>query len=149
MSISDCVERLLNIGNFGEVTKMKYLCLAYLDENKLELMTENERETFHKECFACDKILRKDGHFVRLEALQSARNAVTLRWQKGRVSVTDGPFAETKEQIGGLLLIEATDLNHATELMSRHPGIRVGTFEIRPIDEESTAHADSAANAGE
>ena len=125
---------------------MKYLCLAYLDEKKLESIPENERETFHKECFAYDAILRKNGHFVRLEALQSAKNAVTLRWQKSGVSVTDGPFAETKEQIGGLLVIEATDLNQATELMSRHPGIRVGTFEIRPIDEESTAHANSATN---
>jgi hypothetical protein len=125
---------------------MKYLCLAYLDEKKLGSMSESEREVFIKECVAYDKFLRKNGYFVRLEALQNARNAVTLRWQTGGVSVTDGPFAETKEQIGGLLLLEATDLNHATELMSHHPGIRVGTFEIRPIDEDSTAQANSAAN---
>ncbi len=125
---------------------MKYLCLAYLDEKKLELMSENEREAFHKECFAYDKILRKDGYFVRLEALQSANKAVTLRWQKGKVAVTDGRFAETKEQLGGLLLIEAIDLNQATKLMSQHPGIRVATFGIRPLDEESTVHANSATN---
>jgi hypothetical protein len=123
---------------------MKYLCLAYLDEKKLESMSGNEREVFIKECVAYDKILRKNGYFVRLEALQSARNAVTLRRQNGRISITDGPFAETNEQIGGLLLLEATDLNHAAELMSQHPGIRVGTFEIRPIDEESTAQANSS-----
>ncbi len=124
---------------------MKYLCLSYLDDEKLSGMSENEREMFVKECIAYDAILRKNGHFVRLEALQGASNAVTLRWQKGGVSVTDGPFAETKEQIGGLLLIEATDLNCATELMSQHPGIRVATFEIRPLDEESTIRANAAA----
>ncbi|MGE5306937.1 MAG: YciI family protein [Alphaproteobacteria bacterium] len=125
---------------------MKYLCLAYLDEKKLESIPENERETFQRECFSYDAILRKNGHFVRLKALQSARNAVTLRRQNGGISITDGPFAETKEQIGGLLLLEATDLKHAAELMSHHPGIRVGTFEIRPIDEESTTQANAAAN---
>ncbi len=123
---------------------MKFLCLSYLDEQKLDLMSESERETFIKECFAYDNILRKNGNFVRLEALQSAQNAKTLRCRNGKVSITDGPYAETKEQIGGILLLDANDLNRATELMSKHPGIRVATFEIRPLDEESTANVNTA-----
>jgi len=123
---------------------MKFLCLSYLDEQKLDLMSESERETFIKECFAYDNILRKNGNFVRLEALQSAQNAKTLRYRNGKVSITDSPYAETKEQIGGILLLDANDLNRATELMSKHPGIRVATFEIRPLDEESTANVNTA-----
>jgi len=123
---------------------MKFLCLSYLDEQKLDLMSESERETFIKECFAYDNILRKNGNFVRLEALQSAQNAKTLRCRNGKVSITDGPYAETKEQIGGILSLDANDLNRATELMSKHPGIRVATFEIRPLDEESTANVNTA-----
>lgn len=123
---------------------MKFLCLSYLDEQKLDLMSESERETFIKECFAYDNILRKNGNFVRLEALQSAQNAKTLRYRNGKVSITDSPYAETKEQIGGILSLDANDLNRATELMSKHPGIRVATFEIRPLDEESTANVNTA-----
>ena len=108
-------------------------------------MSESERETFIKECFAYDNVLRKDGHFVRLEALQSARSAKTLR-QNGKVSITDGPYTETKEQLGGILLLDAADLNHAAELMSKHPGIRVAVFEIRPLDEEATANVNAAVN---
>jgi hypothetical protein len=125
---------------------MKFLCLSYLDEKKFDLMSESERETFIRECFAYDKILRKSGNFVRLEALQSAQNAKTLRYRNDKVSITDGPYAETKEQIGGLLLLDANDLNHATELMSKHPGIHMATFEIRPLDEESTAKVNTAEN---
>jgi len=123
---------------------MKFLCFSYLDDKKLDPMSESERETFIKECFAYDNILRKNGNFVRLEALQSAPNAKTLRYRNGKVSITDGPYAETKEQIGGILLLETNDLNHATELMSKHPGILVTTFEIRPLDEESTANVNTA-----
>jgi hypothetical protein len=84
------------------------------------------------ECFAYDDVLRKNGHFAGGEALQSARNAATLRWKSGKVSITDGPYAETKEQLGGILVLEATDLNHAIQLMSKHPGVKAGPFEIRP-----------------
>jgi hypothetical protein len=87
------------------------------------------------ECFAYDEVLRKNGHFAGGEALQSARNAITLRWQNGRATVTDGPYSETKEQLGGILVFEATDLNHAVQLMSKHPGVKAGPFEIRPVDE--------------
>ncbi len=89
------------------------------------------------ECFAYDDELRKNGHSVGGEALQSARNATTLRWRKGKVSITDGPFAETKEQLGGIFVLEARDLNHAIQLMSKHPGVKAGPFEIRPAEDLS------------
>lgn len=121
---------------------MQYLCLGYMEEHKWEGMSESEREAAMKECLAYDEVLKKNGHFVRGEALQSARNATTLRWREGKVSVTDGPFAETKEQLGGILVLEATDLNHAIQLMSKHPGVRIGgCFELRPVDAEITAQA--------
>src|SRR5690606_21767151 len=88
-----------------------------------------------EECFAYDDELRRGGHFLGGEALQAASSAVTLRFADGEVKVTDGPYAETKEQVGGILFLEARDLNHAIALMSRHPGVRVGPFEIRPADE--------------
>ena len=116
---------------------MKYVCLGYTEEGKWETLSESERKAMMEECFAYDDQLRKNGHFVGGEALQSARSAVTLRWQSGKVAVTDGPYAETKEQLGGILLLEATDLNHAIQLMSKHPGVRLGgPFEIRPAAEE-------------
>lgn len=111
---------------------MKYICLGYMEANKFETMSESERNAFVDDCFAYDDALRKDGHFVGGEALQSARNAVTLRYHDGKVSVTDGPYAETKEVLGGILVLEARDLNHAIQLMSKHPGVRGGPFEIRP-----------------
>lgn len=111
---------------------MKYICLGYMEANKFETMSESERNAFVDGCFAYDDVLRKNGHFVGGEALQSARNAVTLRHQNGKVSVTDGPYAETKELLGGILVLEAKDLNHAIQLMSKHPGVRGGPFEIRP-----------------
>ena len=123
---------------------MKFLCLGYAEEKKLEALPEGELEAMVQECFAYDDTLKKNGHYVRGEALQSARRAKTLRWRDGRVSVIDGPYAETKEQIGGLLVLEARDLDHAVQLMSEHPGVRLGgPFEIRPIDEEFTARVNA------
>lgn len=118
---------------------MKYLCLGYLEEKKWEAMSKNEQEAFIEECFAYDDVLRMGGHFLGGEALQHARSAATLRFQNGKVAVTDGPYAETKEQLGGILLLEANDLNHAIQLMSKHPGVRNGPFEIRPAAEEISA----------
>jgi hypothetical protein len=112
---------------------MKYICLGYMEANKFETMSESERNAFIDACFTYDDVLRKNGHFVGGEALQSGRNAVTLRHQNGKVSVTDGPYAETKELLGGILMLEASDLNHAIQLMSKHPGVRGGPFEIRPV----------------
>jgi hypothetical protein len=114
---------------------MKYICLGYFDEKKWEVMSESEEHAFLDECFAYDDLLRKNGHVVGGEALQSARNAVTLRWQNGKVSVTDGPYAETKEQLGGFGVLEARDLNHAIQLMSKHPGVKAGPCEIRPAED--------------
>jgi len=114
---------------------MKYICLGYFDENNWEAMPESEKHAFFDECFAYDDVLRKNGHIVGGEALQSARNAVTLRWKNGKVSITDGPYAETKEQLGGFGVFEARDLNHAIQLMSKHPGVKAGPFEIRPVDD--------------
>jgi len=103
-----------------------------MEANKFENMSESERNAFVDGCFAYDDVLRRGGHFVGGEALQNARNAATLRFRNGKVSVTDGPYAETKEHLGGILVLEARDLDHAIELMSRHPGVRGGPFEIRP-----------------
>jgi len=114
---------------------MKYICLGYMDPKKWETMSESERNAFIDECFAYDDVLRKSGHFVGGEALQAPQNATTLRFRNGRVSVTDGPYAETKEQLGGILILEAKDLNHAIQLMSKHPGVRGGDFEIRPTED--------------
>jgi hypothetical protein len=114
---------------------MKYICLGYFDENKWESMSESEQQAFLDECFAYDDLLRKNGHIVGGEALQSARNAVTLRWKNGKVSITDGPYAETKEQLGGFGVFEAGDLNDAIQLMSKHPAVKGGSVEIRPADD--------------
>ena len=111
---------------------MKYICLGYIEPNKFETMSERERNAMVDECFTYDDVLRKNGHFAGGEALQSAHTATTLRWKNGKVSVTDGPYAETKEQLGGILVLEAKDLNHAIQLMSKHPGVKAGPFEIRP-----------------
>ncbi len=114
---------------------MRFLCLGYMDEKRWDAMSPSEQESLMQECFAYDDVLRQNGHFAGGEALQSVRTAKTLRWQGGKVLVTDGPFAETKEQLGGLLLLEARDMDHAVALMSKHPGVRLGgPFEIRPVE---------------
>ena len=111
---------------------MKYVCLGYMAAGKFEKMSESERNAFVDGCFAYDDVLRKNGHFTGGEALKPASSAVTLRFQNGKLVVTDGPYAETKEVLGGILILEANDLNHAIQLMSNHPGVRGGPFEIRP-----------------
>lgn len=116
---------------------MKYICLGYYDEKGWENVPENQRNAIMDECFDYDEMLKKNGHFAGGEALQSAENATTLRWKNGRVSITDGPFVETKEQLGGILVLEAEDLNQAIELMSKHPGLKTGPFEIRPAEDLS------------
>jgi hypothetical protein len=116
---------------------MKYICLGYFDEKKWETMSESEANAFLDECFAYDCMLRENGHLVGGEVLQSARHATTLRWKNGKASISDGPYAETKEQLGGILVLEARDLNHAIQLMSKHPGVKAGPFEIRPAEDLS------------
>jgi hypothetical protein len=118
---------------------MKYLALGYLDEKKWEAMSNTEQEALLEECFAYDDVLRANGHMRGGEALKGARNAATLRFQNGKVAITDGPYAETKEQLGGLWILEADDLNHAIQLMSKHPAVQAGPIEIRPAAEEINA----------
>lgn len=122
---------------------MKYVCLGYYDEKKWETMPESERNVLMDECFAYDDVLRKNGHFAGGEALQDPRNAATLRWKNGKASVTDGPYAETKEQLGGFLVLEAGDMNHAIRLISNHPGLKIGPFEIRSVEDMSAVMAES------
>jgi hypothetical protein len=116
---------------------MKFICMGFIEESKYDKLSETEGQRVMEECFAYDDILRRGGHFLGGEALQSAKNAVTLRMKNGSVDVTDGPYAETKEMLGGILLLEARDLNHAIALMVQHPGVKVGPFEIRPADEDT------------
>ena len=111
---------------------MKFVCLGYMEAGKFEGMSESQRNAVVDGCFAYDDVLRKNGHFAGGEALQPASTAVTLRFRDGKVLVTDGPYTETKEQIGGILILEADDPEHAIRLMSQHPGVRAGPFEIRP-----------------
>jgi hypothetical protein len=122
---------------------MKFICLGYIEAGKFESFSESERNAMVDECFTYDDVLRKDGQFAGGEALQSAHTARTLRWKNGGVSITDGPYAETKEQLGGILILEARDLNHAIEVMSKHPGVRFGPFEIRPAADLSEMIRDS------
>ncbi|MES2788846.1 MAG: YciI family protein [Planctomycetota bacterium] len=114
---------------------MKYVCLGFIDETKYAAIPQEDAQRMMEECFAYDDELRRGGHFLGGEALDTVRNAVTLRMKDGGVEVTDGPFVETKETLGGILLLEARDLNHAISLMSKHPGVKMGPFEIRPADE--------------
>src|SRR5690606_418186 len=104
---------------------MKYICLGYINEKEWASATEEEQKAMMDECFAYDDEMKKMGYFVGGEALQGSQNATMLRWRGGKVSVTDGPFAETKEQIGGIMILEAIDLNHAIRLLSNHPSMRL------------------------
>lgn len=112
---------------------MKYVCLGYFDEAEWKRREASERDELIAACRAYDAELRATGHWAGGSALESPRNAVTLRHGDGRVLVTDGPYAETKEQVGGILYLEARDLNEAIQIMSRHPGIHIGSFEIRAV----------------
>lgn len=111
---------------------MKFICLGYIDHNAFGSVPAAEQHAMVDRCCAYDDQLRANGHFKGGEALQPPSTAKTLRPMKGRVVVTDGPFAETKEQLGGIMILEARDLNHAVELISRHPGAELGPWEIRP-----------------
>ncbi len=118
---------------------MKFICMGFIDESKLPFLAEEDGQRMMEECLAYDDELRRGGHFLGGEALQAAQNAVTLRLKNGSVEVTDGPYIESKEMLGGILLLEARDLNHAISLMTQHPGVKMGPFEIRPADEEVNA----------
>ena len=109
---------------------MKYLCLVYMDEKNPDTVADSE-------CKACGDALRKSGHHIAAEALQPVHTATTVRVRNGKVSVTDGPFAETKEYLAGFYLLDAKDLNEAIQLASKIPPARVGSIEVRPVRELS------------
>jgi hypothetical protein len=114
---------------------MRYLCLIYDEENVRAARSKREADAFTGEYFAFTEAIRQSGHYLAAEALQSVEAATTVRVRNGKVSTTDGPFAETKEQLGGFYLIEAGDLNDAIQVASRIPTARLGCVEVRPIRE--------------
>jgi predicted lactoylglutathione lyase len=122
---------------------MKFACLGYFDENRWNAMPKAEQDAMMEKCFAFDDILLADGKWTGDgQVLQSAQTAKTLRWKSNQVIVTDGPYAESKEQIGGLGVLEARDMSEAIEILSKHPALRDGApFELRPIDEDSPCAA--------
>jgi hypothetical protein len=122
---------------------MKYLCLIFLDEQKLEVLSKSEAEALNDETFAYDEALRQSGHLLVAQALQSAQSATTLRVRNSKLSITDGPFAETNEQLGGFILIEATDLNEAIQVASKSPLAPFGSIEVRPIMEVTRSSRES------
>jgi hypothetical protein len=114
---------------------MKYLCLIYADESVWQKMSKEQSEALFAEYFAYTEEIKKSGHFLGGNPLQSVATASTVRVRQGKVSTTDGPFAETKEQLGGYYLIEAKDLNEAIQVGGRIPGAKIGSIEVRPIME--------------
>ena len=115
---------------------MKYLCLAYEEQRKLDELSERDWHALRKETLDYVESLRKSGRLILTHPLESATTASTVRIRGGRLAVTDGPFAETKEQLGGFFLIEANDIREAIEVASKWPSARMGSIEVRPIQEE-------------
>jgi hypothetical protein len=114
---------------------MKYLCLIYDDEKKWETMSKAEADAYMGEYFAFTEGIKGSGHYLGGNALQPVQTATTVRSRNGKLSTTDGPFAETKEQLGGYYLIEARDLNDALQVAQKIPSVRTGSIEVRPIQE--------------
>ncbi len=114
---------------------MKYLCLVYLDEQAWDAMPKSDYDALTGEILDYRDELRQSGHFVASEALQRAHTATMIRVLNGRVAITDGPYAETKEQVGGVYLIDAEDLNEAIRLAAKIPSARHASIEVRPIKE--------------
>jgi hypothetical protein len=114
---------------------MKYICLGYLEPGKIEVMTEAERHAMLDECFEHNVDLRANGHLGAEVPLLPPETALTLYSKNGKVATTDGPYAETKEQLGGIHILEARDLNHAVQLVSQQPGFKygLGPIETRPV----------------
>src|SRR5262245_58927997 len=113
---------------------MKYLCLIYDDEKSYTDMSKAESDAFMGDYFAFTKSIKDSGHYLGGEALKPVHTATTVRIRNGKMSTTDGPFAETKEQLGGYYLIEARDLNDAIQVAARIPSARLGCVEVRPIE---------------
>ena len=111
---------------------MKYLCLVYIEEEKLEALSKEEMDALVAEALAYKEELRKSGHHIASDALQPVETATTLRVRDGRLSITDGPFAETKEQLGGYYVIDVPNLDKALEWAARCPSAATGAVEVRP-----------------
>jgi hypothetical protein len=118
---------------------MRYACLVYLVEKEMAAMSESEARACTEESLAYDEALRRSGHLIVAQALAPVETATTVRVRHGKLTATDGPFAETKEQLGGFILIEARDLNEAIQAASRIPLARRGSIEVRPIREPEPA----------
>jgi hypothetical protein len=118
-----------------EVEAMKYLLLCCHEEKKVDSMPKSECDAVMQETMAYCEALKKSGHLLAVEQLEPIQTAMSVRVRNGKVSVTDGPFAETKEQLGGFFLISARDLNEAIQVASKFPSVRFGTMEVRPIRE--------------
>lgn len=114
---------------------MKYLCLIYIDEKMLNALPKSELDALLDETSAYNEMLQQSGHFISTAGLKPVQTATTIRMRKGKLSITDGPFAETKEVLGGFYVIEARDLNEAIQLASKSPSLAIGSVEVRPIDE--------------
>ena len=118
---------------------MKYLCLAYYDVKRVETLTEADMAAIGRECGPLDDDLQRSGHLLEVGSLAATRDSVSLRPRNGRVTVTDGPYAETREQLGSYFLIEAGDMNEAIQVASKHPAARLNEHlgwgvEVRPIE---------------
>ena len=116
---------------------MKYLCLIYDEEKGYAGMSKAEADAFMGEYFAFTEGIKKSGHYLAGEALKPVHTATTVRVRNGKMSTTDGPFAETKEQLGGFYMIEARDLNDAIQIASKIPSARIGSIEVRPVQDFS------------
>ena len=112
---------------------MRYLCLVYCEDATFAAMTADEKRTLDRDLLAYDRELERQGHFVTADALKPVTEAVTVRVREGRMSMTDGPFAETKEHLGGFILIEARDMNEAIRAAAGIPIAKLGSIEVRPI----------------
>jgi hypothetical protein len=116
---------------------MRYLCAVYLEPKTMEMLSPAQKVTLDRDSIAYDEELRRSGHYIASDALQRVASAKTLRVRNGRLSVMDGPFAETKEQLGGFILVEAQDMDEAVELASKIPMAKHGSIEVRPVMEIS------------
>jgi hypothetical protein len=118
---------------------MKYLCMVYFEEKVLDALPRSEHDALVVEALAYDEELRHGGHFIVAQALQPVETATSIRIRGGKLCTTDGPFVETKEQLGGFILLDARDLNEAIQLASRIPPGRLGGIEVRPVKELTQA----------
>ena len=118
---------------------MRYLCLIYDDQSAMATMSKADADALMGEYYAFTEAIKQSGHYVSGEALKPVHTATTVRIRNGKLSTTDGPFAETKEQLGGFYLIEAKDLNDALQVAGRIPSARTGSVEVRPIEDFTAA----------